>query len=710
MPDLVFEVGVEELPPAEVASLESALLKAATALVAELSPPAEVTLEARATPRRLALLAQNLPARTPDRVEERRGPALAVAFDDEGRPTRAAQGFAASLGVSIDALGRMESPKGAYLVATLTIPGRPVIELLTERLPALVLNLPQRKKMRWGARPEAFVRPIQWVVALFDKSVLPLEIAGIPAGRVSRGHRVHHPSAVPLTGADSYDQSLAAARVLASRARRYQRLEADARRLADAEKLKLAAAPEVIAEAADLTEWPIPVLCSFSEAYLRVPGEVLEQVLTRHQRMLPLRNLDGAPAPRFIAVSNTEVPDWEVLREGYQRVVSGRLADATYFWDADLAQPLSHHAAKLGGITFARGLGTLADKVARVRRASARIAELLQLSESDRHTLDQAAQLLRSDQGTQMVFEFPDLTGVMARHYAIAMNLPAAVADALGDSVRPVAADGETPATLPGAVLALADRLDTIVGYLHLGQAPTGSADPFGVRRAAIGVARILVGKGLAVDLGLVLAATLEAYAAGGIEVDRRVASSGSDFIWSRVEGLLVAESLHPLEVRAALTGDGDILVAARRGHLLRLLRDLPGQDELLTLYKRAANLAADAQPGATPDRKRLDSVYERPLILAAEAAAEAVSELVAEVARRLPGWDLGRGPPAISSSDLAVQFAKVIALKRPLDSFLDKVLVNDPDERVRRHRLGLLAEVVAALRPLGALEHLAPR
>lgn len=710
MPDLVFEVGVEELPPAEVASLEEALLKAATALVAELSPPAEATIEVRATPRRLALLAQNLPARTPDRIEERRGPSVTAAFDDEGRPTRAAQGFAASLGVAIEALGRMETPKGAYLVATITIPGRPVIELLTERLPALILNLPQRKKMRWGARPEAFVRPIQWVVALFDKSVLPLEIAGIPAGRVSRGHRVHHPLAVPLASADTYDQSLAAAKVLASRVRRYQRLEADARSLADAEKLVLAASPEVIAEAADLTEWPIPVLCSYSEAYLRVPGEVLEQVLTRHQRMLPLRDLDGTPVPRFIAVSNTEVPDWEVVRRGYQRVVSGRLADAAYFWDADLAQPLSHHAAKLAGMTFARGLGTLADKVVRVRRASARIAELLKLSESDRHTLDQAAPLFRSDQGTQMVFEFPDLTGVMTRHYALAMNLPTAVADALGDSVKPVDADGETPSAAPGAVLALADRLDTIVAYLHLGQAPTGSADPFGVRRAAIGVARILVAKGLAVNLGLALAATLEAYAAGGIEVDGRVATASNDFIWSRFEGLLVAEGLHPLEVRAALPGANDLPTAARRAHLLRLLRDLPGRDELLTLYKRAANLAADAQPETTPDRKRLDRVYEKPLLLAAEAAAEAVSELVADFARRLPGWDLGRGPPAIPSSDLAVHFTKVIALKRPLDAFLDKVLVNDPDERVRRHRLGLLAEVVAALRPLGALEHLAPR
>jgi glycyl-tRNA synthetase beta chain len=710
MPDLVFELGVEELPPAEVGSLESALEDAATGLLAELSAPPTATLQVRATPRRLALLVRGLPARTPDRTEERRGPSVTAAFDKSGQPTRAAQGFAASVGLGVEGLDRIETPKGAYLAAAVKIPGRPVTELLTERLPALILDLPQRKKMRWSDRPEAFARPIQWIVALFDGAVLPLEIAGVAAGRASRGHRVHHPAAVPVKNADTYDEVLAAARVLVSRPARRDRLEAEARRLADEAGLEMAAAPEIVTEAADLTEWPIPVLCRYPEAYLRVPREVLEQVLTRHQRMLPLRDRDGAPAPRFIAVSNTEVPDWDVVREGYQRVVNARLADAAFFWDADLVHPLAVHAAKLTGMGFAKGLGTLADKVARVGVASARIADLLELSRADRATLEAAAPLFRSDQGTQMIYEFPDLAGVMARYYALEQGLPRAVADALGDSVKPVSADGETPSAVPGAVLALADRLDTVMAYLHIGQAPTGSADPFGVRRAAIGAARILVGLGLEIGLNHLLAATAEAFADSGVKIGPKVAPASRDFIWSRAEGLLEAEGLHPLEVRAALTGASGILEAARRGHLLRLLRDLPDRDQLLILYRRAANLAAEAPPGAAPDEQRLDKTYERPLRQAAAEASQAVGRLAAAVARRLPRWDLGRGAPELPANDVAPHLAKVIALKPPLDAFLDKVLVNDPDEKVRRHRLGLLAEVVAALRPLGALEHLAPR
>jgi len=705
MATLLFEIGTEELPAWYVAQGRQALV----ALAGERLRAARLdhgSVSGFATPRRLTLRVEDVAERRERRHERRRGPSADVAFDAEGAPTKAAIGFARGQGVAPEALVVEETERGAYVFAELETGGEPAAELLPGLLAGLVRDLPAPRKMRWGDVDVPFVRPVAWLLARLDGRVVPVSVAGVNAGGVTRGHRFMAPGEIEVPDAEDYVGLLRVARVLADPA---ERREATVRAIASAaetEGLEPLWDEELLDEVVDLVEWPTAIVGRFDARYLALPDEVLATVMIHHQRFVPLRGPDGAIADRFVGVSNTAVDDPSVVRAGYEAVLDGRLYDARFFWDADRGKTLAQHAWGLSGIAFQKDLGSMADKVTRVREAAPRLAEALDASAASRAVLEQALPIFRADMATEMVVELPELEGVMARAYAEAEGVSRPVARALEDGVRPVAPGGPLPAAEPGAILAACDRADKLLGFFALGKKPSGSADPFGLRRDAGALARIAGARDWSLPLRDLLATAASGYEGGPVDIDARVLDETTRFVWDRVGSLLAEEGIGVKTVRAATAGEPSVAAAARRAHLLRALAAGDAFPELLTLYKRAANLAEKAPEGVAPDPSRFEAPQEAPLYAALPAAHEGVEALLASVREQLPAWELGSGPAAAPKPGEGLR--RVLALKDPLDRFLDDVLVMVDDPAVRANRLALLRETRDVLRELGALEELA--
>jgi glycyl-tRNA synthetase beta chain len=706
MPRLLFEIGTEELPAWYVAPGMAALADG----VAERLATLRLThgeVRSFATPRRLAVIVDDVAAHTERRSEVRRGPAEAAAFDADGRPTRAALGFAASAGVDPADLSVEDTGKGRYVVARREAGGDDARDVLPAALTALVAELPAPRKMRWGEVETPFVRPIAWLVALWDDAVLPVSVAGVVAGRDSRGHRFLHPAPVSLTDAAGYDAALLHADVVADRGARIAAVR-EAVAAAAATEGGVASAPDaLVEEIVDLVERPFAVVGSIDEAYLELPDDVLTTVMIHHQRFVPVRDADGRLLPRFVAVANHRVPDVALVRGGYERVLDGRLRDARFFWQSDRRKSLSQHAWSLSGIAFQKELGSMADKVARVGTAAFAVARELGLSDAERVVLERALPVFRADLATEMVAELPELEGTMARAYALAEGQPREVAVALEDGVLPRGPHDALPATRVGAVLAVSDRLDKLLGFFALGKRPSGSADPYALRRDAVAVARVAAAQGWAVPIDDLTAAVAEGYAGGPAKIDATVVADVTAFVHDRAAALLAEEGLPIRTVRAATAGNRPLVAAARRAHLLHALSGQEAFAEMLALYKRAANLAERATSSAEPDPRLFQDPVESRLFEALPAARRGVERLLAAMDAQLPAWDLGGGPTG-SLEGLDELAVDVVALKAPLDAFFDGVMVMVDDAALRDNRLALLAAVAATPRGLGALEHLA--
>lgn len=714
--DLLFEIGTEELPDWYVTSGSQALgpLLAQRLAAAGLEP---ASVRAYGTPRRLAALAMGVPARSAERVEERRGPSAAVAFDQTGAPTRAAAAFAASAGVPVEALERRQTDKGEYVYARVARGGEPAAEVLPALLAGVVADLPAPRKMRWGEVDTAFVRPVAWLTARLGDEVLPVEAAGQRATGASRGHRFLAPGAVELPSPAGYAEALKEAWVVVDEAERREQTLRAVREAAATEGLEPVADAALLAEVANLVEWPFPIVGRFHDEYLELPDEVLTTVMVKHQRFFPLRAPGGRLAARFVGVSNNRVPDEDVVRRGYEDVLAGRLYDARFFWRADRERSLSQHAWALSGIAFQRDLGSMADKTARVAAAANAVAAAVGLDEEGRQALAGALPLFRADLATQMVYEFPELEGDMGRAYALAEGQPAAVAEVLRDGVMPKGPEEPLPVTEAGAVLAVADRLDKLVGFFAIDKRPTGSADPFGLRRDAHALVRVLAARGWPASMETLVEAAASAYRDGPVSVDMGTIESVCDFVWDRVAALLEEQGFSTPVVRAATLGSATVLGALRRARLLAHLMTRPEFADLMALHKRAANLAEryEGRDGGADPRSAVDtglfvSDEEGPLYEALEEGAAGAADLLAAAAAAVPPHDPGRddGADAPFEADVEAPLARLLSLKAPLDAYLDNVLVMAEDERVRRNRLALLAAVVAPLRRLGALEHLA--
>ncbi len=698
---LLLEIGTEELPAWYVSEGEISLRKAlADALIR--ARLAFQQIETFATPRRLAARVTGLAERQTRLEEERKGPPASAAFR-EGKPTPAATGFAKSVGVPVEALFVKETGRGPYVFARVVDEGRPTREVLPGLLSRVVAGLPAERRMRWGKGEGPFVRPVRWLVALLDGEVLPVGAFGLIAGKHTQGHRLLAPGPFEIPSPEAYEEALSRAKVVPRRETRKERIVFEASTLATGEGLEAVLPEELLEEVTDLVEWPVAVMGAFDEGYLELPDEVLATVMIHHQRFFPVKHPGGRLAPRFVGISNNE-RDLALIREGYEGVLKGRLDDAVFFWRADRKKPLKVHREGLKGMVFAKGLGTMWDKALRVAKAALSLAPE---TRADPTLVEEAGELVFADLATQMVYEFPELEGTMAKRYALAEGYPEPLAQALEDAPRPEGATGPLPKTHEGAALAIADKADTLLGFFHLGKRPKGSADPFGLRRAAFALVRVLGARGYPLTLSRAFEAASEAYREHGLETTGKARAEAEAFTWERLENLLVAAGLPVQSVRAARAASATVYGVMLRAYLLRLLMYDPRFTDLFLLYKRAGNLAREADTDARLDPERLEEPEEKALFAAlpqVEAATERLLELGAEL---LPPWDPAGPLPPAPSERLAEVLAELAAFKDTLDAFLDRVLVMVEDEALRKSRLGLLAAVRDALRKLGALEEI---
>ncbi|TVR58520.1 MAG: glycine--tRNA ligase subunit beta [Candidatus Competibacteraceae bacterium] len=671
--DLLIEIGTEELPPKALSALALAFEQGIRAGL-EKAGWSDAALHHFATPRRLALLIENLPERQADRQVERRGPALSAAFDAAGHPTKAAEGFARSCGVTVAELQRQETDKGVWLVHLSTEPGAATADLIPDLVETALAGLPIPKRMRWGDRDDEFVRPVHWLVLLFGDEVIPAMLMGVAAGRETRGHRFHHPQPIRLNAPADYVRQLAdPGRVIADFAERRAAIRAQTEAVAAELGGQAVIKPELLDEVTALVEWPVALAGNFDRRFLQVPAEALISTMQDHQRYFPVVDGHGRLLPHFITIANLESRDPAQVRAGNERVIRPRFSDAEFFWNQDRKQPLATHIAGLKQVVFQQRLGTLADRSERVAALARFIA-----SHSHGHPdwADRAARLAKCDLLTQMVQEFPELQGIMGRYYALHDREAPEVAQAQEEQYLPRFAGDRLPATATGRALALADRLDTLVGIFAIGQAPSGAKDPFALRRAALGVLRILI-EG---ELDLSLPALLEQAAAQfepTLRADAAVETVLS-FILDRLRGYYLDQGVRPdtfeavLECRPARPLDFD-----RRVRAVGAFRELPEAASLAAANKRIRNILRKVET-VLPFEVRPDLLAED----AEQALAGRLAELSSEV---MPLMEIGLYGEALN---------RLAGLREPVDAFFDRVLVMAEDPALRDNRIALLNEL----------------
>ncbi|MBU3058571.1 glycine--tRNA ligase subunit beta [Pseudomonas indica] len=666
--DFLVELGTEELPPKALKSLGDAFL---AGIEKGLKGAGLAYASARvfAAPRRLAVLIEQLATQQPDRSHSVDGPPLQAAFDANGNPTQAALGFAKKCGVDLEQIDK----SGPKLKFSQTIPGQPAVGLLPGIVEASLNELPIPKRMRWAARKEEFVRPTQWLVMLFGDQVVECEILAQKAGRESRGHRFHSPGKVHISRPSTYLEDLRGAYVLADFAERRELISGRVAELAAAQQGSAIVPADLLDEVTALVEWPVPLVCSFEERFLEVPQEALISTMQDNQKYFCLLDAKGKLLPRFITVANIESQDPAQIVSGNEKVVRPRLTDAEFFFKQDKKQKLESFNQRLANVVFQAQLGSVFEKAERVSKLAAFIAERVG---GDAERAARAGLLSKCDLATEMVGEFPEMQGIAGYYYALNDGEPEDVALALNEQYMPRGAGAELPTTLTGAAVAVADKLDTLVGIFGIGMLPTGSKDPYALRRAALGVLRILIEKQLDLNLADALEFAARQYA-DKVKSDGLVAQV-QDFIFDRLraryedEGIDVAAYL---SVRALQPGSA--LDFDQRVQAVQVFRQLPEAETLAAANKRVSNLLAKFE-GEVPvnvDGSLLQEPAEKVLAQALAAADEAVA-------------------PLASARCYREALERLASLREPVDAFFDAVLVNAEDSAVRANRYALLARL----------------
>ncbi|HXA34766.1 MAG TPA: glycine--tRNA ligase subunit beta [Steroidobacteraceae bacterium] len=670
--DLLFELFTEELPPRTLNALSSALMEGMAKGIAAAGIP-HGKIHGFATPRRLAVLIEKLAAHQPDKRVERRGPPLKASFDSQGAPTQAALAFAKNCTVPVNQLERLETDKGAWLIFRGTEPGAATASLLPGIVNQAIAALPMPTRMRWGGHTAEFVRPVHAVVLLYGETVIPAEVLGRCAGRVTFGHRFHAPKPIELKSAKGYENRLRRAKVVVDFSKRRELIRAGVNLAAAASGAGGTALIEeaLLDEVTALVEWPVPIAGQFERRFLSLPREVVIATVQDHQRYFPVEGADGRLSNWFVTVSNIESRDPSKIREGNERVVRPRLSDAAFFWEQDRKISLQEHAAKLGGVTFQARLGTYADKTRRIKA----MAQLIGLRIGAGDDVARAAELAKADLMTAMVGEFPELQGTMGRYYAEAQGEPEELARALEEHYRPRYAGDSLPATRTGQALALADKIDTLVGIFAIEQRPTGAKDPFGLRRAALGVLRILLEGRLDLDLFELLGA-----AAASQPVRRdQVIDEVYDFIAERLRGMLLEQPGINAEMLDAVFANrpGSPLDAVTRLEALKEFLVLPEAAILAGINKRIANILKKAT-------LRSDAAVN------ADALAEDAERKLHEVLQDL------RAPvqAAAAGRRYAESLKTLVKLRAPVDDFFERIMVMDDNPERRNNRLALLRDV----------------
>ena len=722
MTDFLLELRCEEIPARMQLKASDDLARLFTEELAKAGLKPE-SIDSFVTPRRLALIARNLPLETAAVSEEFKGPRTAA-------PAQALEGFLRKTGLTQD---QLEDRDGVWF-ATVNKAGRATAEVLAEAIPTIIRAFPWPKSMRWGTASQTteslrWVRPLQGIVAIFGEDLVDIEIEGVRSGYATLGHRFHHPGEITIGSAHDYVEKLRACHVIVSHQERQSIIQAKAAESAAAHGYSVIEDKGLVAENAGLTEWPVPLLGDFDPAFLEVPPEVIQLTLRINQKYFVLRDASGQLAPAFICTANIEAKDGgAAIIAGNRKVLAARLSDARFFWDQDRKTKLEDHARKLERITFHEKLGTVADKVERVAKLARWLVEEGVVKGADADLAEQAARLAKADLVTEMVGEFPELQGVMGGYYARAEGLPDAVADAIRDHYKPIGQGDEVPCAATTIAVSLADKLDTLVAFFAAGMFPTGSKDPFALRRSALAILSLLTENGLRMPLASAISYSFDLIRrsflntqlmtelsklrgkdiAGNQEhLDRLMVSIMAGFnpdrAWTDMERdaatALVGELLdffadrlkvqqreagvrHDLiDAVFALGGEDDLVRLLARVTALQSLVATDDGTNLLAGYKRAANILKK-EGVKTADKVELTYVPEQ-----AEAGLIAALDIAEP-----------RATAAVGAEDFEGAMAALATLRAPIDAFFEAVTVNDADPAKRSARLALLARVREAV------------
>lgn len=679
---LAFEIGTEEIPAFDLDQATKQLEKMAPEAL-DAARILHGAVEVYSSPRRLIVLAHDVADETEALVEEHKGPSAKIAFDAEGNPTKAASGFARGKGVDVSALELREVDGTPYVYAVKNIPASPVRELLPGVLEGLITGISWPKSCRWGVRTEYFSRPVRWLVALLDDEVVPVEFAGLTSGRATRGHRVLAPGEHEVATASQLIDVVRAAFVVPSQAEREAAVRAGVAAIEERTGARAELPAKTLLEVVNLCEYPTVLMGTFDEEFLQVPEEIIVDAMLMHQRYFPLYDAEGKLTNHFIVVSNGDPKAADVITGGNERVVRARLSDAKFFYDEDRKRPLESYVEKLDTVVFQEQLGTVRAKTDRIVALADHLAAAAGLSDGDAADAHRAAFLCKADLVTNAVVEFTSVQGVMGAYYAEASGENEQVARAIGDHYRPRFSGDEPPASLVGKVVATADKLDTICGLFAVGQGPTGSSDPFALRRSALGILTMLTGEGqgAALEVSLVDAidASLDAYEKGGIDFDRAVVRAEViDFFITRTK-VMVRDAGNGADTIDAVLAVGvqEPVEFIRRVAALETARaeEQEAFDDLATAYARANNLR-DASLGIEVDESLLTEVEH--------ALSCAVVQAEGRVSR------------ALEADDYPAALAELASLRKPVDLFFERIMVMDEDEALRANRLRLLNRFVA--------------
>ncbi len=669
--DLLFEIGCEELPPKTLKRLIDAL---AENIANELNKKNINfdAIEKFATPRRLAVIIKDLDEAQPDQLIERRGPAIQAAFDKDGNPTKAATGFASSCGTTIENLGRLKTDKGEWLAYRQQVQGKKITEIIAEILAQSIRLLPIAKKMRWGNSSVEFVRPVHWIILLYGSEIIDTDILGLKTGNETVGHRFHALKKILIPTAAEYRTILQQqGKVIVDLNERKESIRNAAKEAAKSVGGEAIITEELLEEIAAINEWPVPVIGSFDSQYLNLPMEVLVTTMQSNQKYFPVKNQQGALQPYFITFSNIESKRPESIKEGNERVIAPRLADAEFFWNQDRKEKLAAKIPLLKNIVFQQKLGSLADKTARVTFVAEHIATQLQ---ANTEWVKRAAELAKTDLVTEMVGEFASLQGVMGRYYALEDGEPEEVAWALEEQYYPKQAGGPIPGRETGKILAIAEKIDTLCGIFSVGLIPTGDKDPYALRRAALGILRIIIEGDLSLDIIDLVDVALAQFVHDFDKLASRQLIV--DFIFERLKGYCLDHGYKIDEFESVMA------VAPRypidfmlRLQAVKTFKKMPEAESLAAANKRINNILKKAKDEIPDQIDGLQQDEEKTLLNVAASTWEDIE-------------------PMLNNKNYTEALTRLAGLKTPVDNFFDHVMVNTEDETLRKSRLALLKQI----------------
>ncbi len=675
MSDLLLEIGTEEIPSTYLNRGLEEFGHLAKDYLRENRIVVEGSISTYGTLRRLVLVGKAIADKQEDTIQEITGPPKKAAFDEEGNPTKAAFGFAKKQGVSVEDLQLLDTPKGEYLYVKRKIPGRPTIDLLSEFLPELIANIPWRKSMRWASGRFSFVRPIHWVVAIFDGKVIPFEVAGVRSGNKTRGHRFMASQFIEVGDLQDYLRKMTKSSVIIDRREREGKVEESVINAAKSVSGTPIEDPELLSIVTNMVEFPSAICGSFDKSFLNLPDHVLITAMKEHQRYFSIRDQESRLMPNFVAVNNTIARDESIVRKGHERVLQARLADADFFFKEDRKRPLEDRLEDLKTVIYQAELGTSFAKVQRFTKLAEYLAE--QIAPEKLNDVRLAARLCKCDLVTGIVTEFPSLQGIMGEIYASLDGHPEDVCIAISNHYLPVQAESKLPESLIGSIVGMADRMDTIVGCFALGLEPTGTADPYALRRQALGIIRLIRDKKITVSLpdfvresGSILSDTISFDLEG-------VTEKVLNFIKDRFKNMLLSEDIAQDFIEAVIAADFNFLNQLdKRIEALRRFRDISKDFELIAIaFKRIMNIV-----------KGFEGTYRVNPDLFEDKSEENLWKIFQSVK--------AEGRKEIERENYFEALNLMSRLSGPIDEFFSQVMVMAENKRVRENRIGMLKEL----------------